>query len=178
MSRKWLIVWSIIILIVIAGIIAVSVTLTPDNTNPAYAVAVDFANAIGEGDQASLQNTISDELEQYAVENCSDGSLISCINNQIPESWGEMIITVFRRAEPEGANAWDVLSVATYEEDQGFSGVCIYTRVERVQNQPETSEGMYEGWRVVKWSGFISCDSPDAGLRQLKASAVNLDATP
>lgn len=176
MNRKWLIIWSVIILVVIAGLIAVSVTLTPDNTSPAYAVAVDFANAVGDSDDAALQNTLSEELKQYASDNCPDGSLANCINAEIPEDWGNMLITVFRRAEPEGVSAWDVLSVATYEEAQGFSGVCIYTRVEQLEG--DTSSDDYEGWRVVNWSGFISCDSPDAGLRQLKATAANRNEAP
>ena len=38
-----------------------------------------------------------------------------------------------------------------------FSGVCIYNRVELIDGE----------WQIVRWSGFVSCDLPTAGLQQL-----------
>jgi hypothetical protein len=140
--------------------------------DPAFAVAVDFLNAAGrdalDDDGRPLETWLDDALIAHIAATCPDGDAAACIRATTPPEWGGMLSTVFRRAEPDGAAAWDVLGIATYAADQGFSGVCIYARVQRAGvAQPDDP---YAGWRVARWSGFISCDEPNAGLSDLAAA--------
>jgi len=80
------------------------------------------------------------------------------VDDYTPADWGGMISTVFRRAQPASPNAFDVQLVAMYENNQGFSGVCIYTQMVR---QPD------DRWLVTRWSGWNSCDDPNSGLANL-----------
>lgn len=136
--------------------------------DPAFAAAVDFAEEAGKAAGASadarVMPMLSDALHAYVENNCPNGGVAACVEAYTPPEWGDMLSAVFRRAEPDGANAWDVLVIATYEAGQGFSGVCIYARVERLASPDGDA---YDGWRVARWSGFISCDEPHAGLSAL-----------
>lgn len=144
-----------------AGLVLLTDTIGLD---PAYAVAVDFANAAGQGADAQALALLAAPLREHVLERCPDASVSACIAAYTPSEWGGMLATVFRRAMPDGPDAFNIVLIATYERDQGFSGVCIYTRTER--SAPPAGDA-YGGWRVAAWSGFISCDLPEAGLSAL-----------
>ena len=155
--RRPLISGLLILLPVIFVLIALTVLLGPQQTHPAFAVAVDFTNAVATDDHDRAVSLMSADLLAFATDNCPEGVVSACIRDYIPAEWGAFQSAIFRRAVPNG-DAWDVLLIATYELGQGFSGVCIYNRVE-----PTTEEG----WQVTRWSGFISCDEANAGLDAL-----------
>lgn len=142
----------------LAIVVVVTALLVPDNV-PAYESAVAFANAAGRGDDSTAMSLLSEELQAWVRANCRDGSVSACVDDYTPPDWGGMLSTVFRRAQPvPGVDGFDVQLVATYEDNQGFSGVCIYTQVLR---QPDGS------WRVTRWAGWFSCDEPNSGLSAL-----------
>lgn len=151
--------------IALAIVVVITALLIPQQTNPAFAVAVDFVNAAGKGDDDAALAKLSPTLQDYVADTCPDGNVSACIDAYSPPEWGDFLNGVFRRAQPDGRDAWDILLLATYAEDQGFSGVCVYTRSERVTG---------ETWEITRWSGWISCDLPDAGLSSLmQDDAVN-----
>lgn len=139
-------------------LIAATALLVPQQTNPAFAAAVSFVTAAGKGDDAAASALLSPELRTYVAENCPEGSVSACVKAYTPTEWGAFLNAVFRRAQPDGQDAWEVLLLATYAENQGFSGVCIYTRSERVQG---------DEWQITRWAGWMSCDAPNAGLSAL-----------
>lgn len=139
-------------------VVLITALLVPQQTSPAFAVAVDFALAAGKGDDTTATAALSPDLQAYVQENCPEGSVSACVKRFTPPEWGNFLNAVFRRAQPDGADAWDILLLATYAESQGFSGVCIYTRTERVKDNT---------WHVTRWAGWMSCDAPNAGLSDL-----------
>lgn len=143
--------------IIIAVVVVLTALLVPQQLSPAYAAAVDFVNAAGNGEDETALALLSDELQAHVADNCPDG-LSACIDAYTPPEWGGFLNAVFRRAQPDGPDAFDILLLATYEEGQGFSGVCIYNRAERAAD---------ETWQIVRWSGWVSCDLPNAGLSAL-----------
>jgi hypothetical protein len=147
-------------LLALVAVIVVTAVLVPQQLHPAYASAIDFVQAAASGDDAEAESHISQALADYVVENCPDGSISACVDAYTPDDWGGFLNVVYRRAQPDGPDAWDILLLGTWEENQGFSGVCIYTRAERAE--PNT-----ENWEIVGWSGFVSCSQPNAGLSQL-----------
>lgn len=149
-------------LIIIVGLIGLTALLIPQET-PAFDVATNFLSAAGKGDEANAAALLNPEMLAYVDANCPDASVTGCVLAYTPAEWGKFLSAVFRRSRPVG-NAWDVLLIATYEQGQGFSGVCVYERLE----QNAAGE-----WKVSGWSGFISCDEPNAGLQDL---ADNPDA--
>lgn len=155
------------VLLVIAAAVLIALTSVV-GLDPAFAVAVDFVEGAGEAAGASadarLMPMLRDTLQDYVENTCPGSSVEACVESYTPPEWGDMLSAVFRRAEPDGDDAWDVLVIATYEEAQGFSGVCIYARVERLAS---SNGDAYSGWRVARWAGFISCDEPNAGLSAL-----------
>jgi len=153
---RWL-VYAVLAIIALVIVIVVTALLVPQGTNPAYAAAIHFVNAAGRGDDALAASQLSAELRAYVHENCPEGRVAACIESYTPPAWGNFLNAVFRRAQPDGPDAWDILLLATYEEEQGFSGVCIYNRAERGA----------DGWRITRWSGWVSCALPDAGLSSL-----------
>lgn len=147
--------------ILMVVVLAFAFVLTPENQNPAFNVAVRFINAAGTGDDATAYPLLSDEMQAYVDENCPEGSVSACVLAYTPDTWGQLLhdeAAVFRRSIPDG-DAWDVQIVATYEEEQGFAGVCIYHRMEEVAE---------DDWRVAGWSGFVSCDDADSGIQGLR----------
>jgi hypothetical protein len=161
-TLRWLIAFT---LLAAAGLIALTAVLVPEHTHPAYAVAVEFMNAAGAGDNAAASALLSDGLRAYVAENCPQASVSACVDAYTPPEWGDLIRAVYRRSIPDGDRAFDVLLVATYQEDVGFSGVCIYHRVE------ETAP---DDWRVTAWAGFLHCEEPAAEITRLRrADAVN-----
>ena len=161
MKRSHIIILTIVTLVAIVGIIGLTLVLTPENTNPAYDVAVRFMNAAGLGDDETAFPLLSPEMQTYVVENCPDASVSGCVLAYTPDEWGTLIrdgSAVYRRSIQDG-DAWDVLLVATYQEGDGFAGVCIYHRMEDI------SDG---DWRVAGWAGFVSCDESNAGLQSLR----------
>lgn len=147
------------LLVAAIGIIAASLLFIPQETNPAYATALRFAENAAKGDEAVAFALLGKEAQDAVLANCPDGSLAACVDAYTPPDWGAMQSVVFRRAAPDPASAdgagafraYDIDLIATYAENLGFSGVCIYTRVE----QNEAGE-----WRVQSYAGFISCGEP------------------
>lgn len=152
----------IVVIISLAVVVVLTATLIPQQLHLAYRAAVDFVNAAGNGDDAAAMSELSDDVRAYIADNCPDGSVSACVDAYTPPEWGGFLNAVFRRAQPDGADAWDILLLATYEDDQGFSGVCIYNRAERVTD---------DTWEIVRWSGWVSCDLPNAGLSSLASDA-------
>ncbi len=162
MGSRTLVILGVVFVLVVMGLIALTLALTPENTHPAYDAAVRFMNAAGEGDEETALALLGADLQAYVAANCD--SVTACIDDYTPPEWGDLIAAVYRRSRPDGL-AWDVQLVATYEEGQGFAGVCIYHRMEEVAD---------DEWRVMAWSGFVSCDDPDSGLSDLRRTdAVN-----
>lgn len=146
----------------IVGLVALTAVFTPSNSHPAYDVAAEFMNAAGQGDEATAFALLNSNLQTYARENCLNGEVSACIRGYTPPEWGSLLSAEFRRSLFDSDTAVDVLLFATYEEEKGFSGVCIYHRVE------QDSEGH---WKVAGWSGFISCGESGAGLQNLRSAA-------
>ncbi|MEQ8675658.1 MAG: hypothetical protein RLP44_18620 [Aggregatilineales bacterium] len=167
MKRSHIIILVVVTVLAIVGIIALTLVLTPEKTSPAFDAAVRFTNAAGVGDDDIARALLTPDMQTYVDENCPDGSVSACILAYTPPEWGTLIrdgSAVYRRSIQDG-DAWDVLLVATYQEEEGFAGVCIYNRVEKI------AEG---DWRVAGWSGFVSCDESNAGLQSLRrADAPN-----
>ncbi|MGB1285186.1 MAG: hypothetical protein ACPG7F_01535 [Aggregatilineales bacterium] len=149
---------TVLLITVITAIVIVTALLVPQQINPAYDAAVSFVNAAGKGDDADAITYLSVDLQIYVQETCPDSRVSACIEAYIPADWGGFLNAVFRRAQPDGADAWDILLLATYEEAQGFSGVCIYNRAERMSD---------DSWQITRWAGWVSCDLPDSGLSEL-----------
>jgi hypothetical protein len=152
----------ILLSVVIIVLIGLALLLVPEST-PAFDTAVDFMNSAGKGDDELASSRLSTELLDFVAENCSQGSLSACINEYTPPEWGGLIQAVFRRAIPTDEQGWDVLVVSTYEDAQGFSGVCSYFRV-----APVEQAGDADVWQITRWAGFISCDEPEASLTALR----------
>ncbi len=146
------------VVLALALIVVVTAALTPEELNPAFAAAVAFTKAASSGDGMAAYALLDDDLQAYVTENCPDGDVSACIASYIPAEWGGFLNVVYRRAAPDGA-AWNVDLIATYEQAEGGSGVCIYNRVE---------QGAAGEWRVSEWAGFISCG--DAASRGMAAN--------
>ena len=140
----------------VAVVVVVTALLTPQQTHPAYARAVEFARAGGEGDEAAAFALLDKNMQAFARERCPDGKITACVASYIPAEWGSFESAVFRRAAPGARNptglvtSYDVEVLATYEHGKGNSGVCIYQHME-----PTGSE-----WFVAGYAGFISCGDP------------------
>ncbi|MDX2161522.1 MAG: hypothetical protein SF162_09375 [bacterium] len=161
-SRRTLIVIGVIVLIgVVAAIIAATAAFTPAATEPAFQVALQFAEAIGRQDNLAAQRTLHPTTREWVIYNCPNGQIATCLNTLIPDEWGAFQSVVFRRATPDNTS-WDVDLIATYAEGVGFSGVCIYVRMERL------TDGQ---WVVAGWAGWIHC-----GDERSRNMARNLDA--
>jgi hypothetical protein len=145
------------ILIVIALTVVATAAFVPQNTNPAFAIAVDFVQAAGDGNDAMAMPLLDVVLQDYVQNNCPDSSVSACVKSYTPPEWGDFRSAVFRRAAPDG-DAWNVDLIATYEAGKGASGVCIYSRVEQTS----------DGWRVTEWAGFTHCG--DTASRNMAAN--------
>lgn len=168
-SRAVLVIVAVIALLVL-GILVISLSLTPAQSNPAFAVAEDFTNLATKGQNDAAIVLVSAPLREYGELNCPDGSLAACVQSYAPSEWGGIISAVYRRSVPEG-NVQHVQLIATYQEGKGFSGVCIYNRVERVA---DPSNDPYDGWRVTRYAGFVPCDAPGSDLAEMRQpDAVN-----
>lgn len=144
-------------------ILVLTSVLVPEELSPAYNVALAFTDALLEArDDAAASALIGPELAAWADAHCPDG-ISACVFGYFPDSWGRPVDTVYRRSIPDGPDAWDILLITTFDAtlSQGFSGVCIYQRAERAAD---------ETWRITRWSGWISCDEPNAGLEQLRSA--------
>ena len=148
-SRKLL--WiGLAVTVCVAAIIVITLTFTPQETNPAFAVATTFVNAAGKGDDATAFPLLSDEMQQYVKAHCPNGSISACIQSYTPPEWGGLQSAVFRRAAPD-RDGWDVDLIATYEQDKGASGACMFNRMQK------DASGQ---WRVYGWAGFLWCGDP------------------
>ena len=145
------------LMVAVVGLIIATLFLVPEETHPAYAAAVTFVNAAATGDNDTAMPYMSESLQQAVSDNCPDGVPSTCIASYADDSWGDFMSAVYRRAIPDGNDGFDVQLIATYEDGQGFSGVCIYNRVERIDDK----------WQVTRWAGFVTCDLPTAGLKDL-----------
>jgi hypothetical protein len=161
-GRRWF--WiGLSLALVLGAVIAVTLALTPQETNPAFAAAVNFMNAAGKGDDLAALPLLSDALQGWVRDNCPDGRVSACIQAYTPPEWGGLLSAVFRRAVPDGA-AWNVDLIATYEKDRGFSGVCSAFRVEA------DADGR---WRIQRWAGFIWCGDPASRSMMSNPDAPN-----
>jgi hypothetical protein len=138
------------VIISVVAIVIITLALTPQETNPAFAAATTFMNAAGKGDDATAGSLLSSEMQTYVQANCPNGSVSACIMGYTPAAWGALVSAVFRRAAPDGAN-WNVELIANYQRDQGASGVCSYYRMQ----QDDSGQ-----WRVYGWAGFLWCGDP------------------
>ncbi len=152
------------IALLVAGLLLISLALTPSQSNPAYAVAEDFTNLAAKGQNDAALALVSESLRAYAQDHCPEGRIVACVQGYVPPEWGGIISAVYRRSVPEG-NVQHVQLIATYQEGKGFSGVCIYNRVERVA---DAANDPYDGWRVTAYAGFVPCDAPDSDLDALR----------
>lgn len=150
MRRRNLILLAGIILASLIIVIVVTTALTPDSTHPAFAAAIAFMDAAGRGDDAAANAYLTPEMEAYVAANCPNESVSACVDGFTPPDWGNLLKAVFRRATPDGQH-WNVDLIATYEFGTGFSGVCIYHRMEQDES------GM---WKVAGWAGFLHCGDP------------------
>ena len=158
MNLRLFIILGAVTAVVVAALIALTLVWSPEDTNPAVDAAVRFMNAAGQGDDATAGSLLGEELAAYVAANCPDGSVAACIDAYTPPAWGDLIAAVFRRSVPQGNTIWHVQLVATYEEEQGFAGGCIYHRMEEIGDD----------WLVTAWSGFVSCDDPDSRIEGLR----------
>lgn len=146
---------------VIVLIVALTAALTPQQTHPAYAAALAFADAAGKGDDDAAFALLAPPLQDYVTANCPDGSISACVDAYTPPEWGGFQSIVFRRAVPDsstnengtGVTAYDVDLIGTWAQDKGFSGVCVYTRVE--QNDSGA-------WLVTRYAGWVSCGDAES----------------
>lgn len=145
--RTWLILIAVFAVLIVAVIVGTALFVPQDN--PAFAAARQFADAVQRGDEAAATDLLTPELAEWVASDCPQGLVTACVADYIPETWGNYLNTVFRRAAPLG-NDWHVDLIATYEQAEGGSGVCIYTRMVE-QNG---------AWRVAAWAGFIHCGDP------------------
>lgn len=171
MNRRTLLIGALVTAAVLITIILLTAALTPQQTNPAYAAAVAFAEAAGEGDDATATALMGDDLRAYVEANCPDGSVSACVESYIPDEWGGFQSVVFRRAAPDASRmqngaptAYDVDLIATYAEDRGFSGVCIYVRMEQTD----------ASWRVMRYAGFVSCGDAESRNMASNPDAPNI----
>lgn len=152
-----------LLLVTIIVIIALTAVFVPQDSHPAFDVAVEFVRSAGKGEEEQAMSLLSSQVQAHVSANCPDGRVSACVDAYSPPIWGDFLNAVYRRAQPQGQNLWHVLTLATYAEDQGFSGVCVYTRVEKTTD---------ETWLVTRWSGWISCDLPNAGLSSLMSDSA------
>jgi hypothetical protein len=137
---------------IIVVLLIATLAFIPQNANPAFAAAVEFVQAAGEGNDADALSLLDTTLQEYVRTNCPESSVSACVRAYTPPDWGRFRSAVFRRAAPDGA-AWNVDLIATYESGKGASGVCIFNRVE------QDSAG---DWRVTEWAGFVHCAEADS----------------
>lgn len=157
MAKNKLILGVGLLIVAVVILIVATAFLVPEGSHPAYAAAVNFVNAAATGDDDTAIPYMSTTLRDTVAETCPDGVPSTCIESYADDSWGGFMSAVFRRAIPDGSNAWDVQLIATYEDGQGFSGICIYNRMEQIDGT----------WQVMRWAGFVSCDLATAGLQEL-----------
>lgn len=152
MKRKWILpVGAIVVLAIIAVVFLILATAVFDpNTNPAYKAAGDFVRAAFAGADETALPLLDETLQAYVAANCPDGSVSACILSYIPPEWGDIQVLTYRRSVPDGI-AWNVEWIASFAQDVGASGVCIFTRVE-----PDPMGA----WKVLEWAGFIHCGDP------------------
>lgn len=149
MTRRRLFITLAIIFATAVVLVGLTAALIPQD-NPAFATALDFSRAALTGDDDSARALLGADLRDWVDANCPDASVSTCITDLIPPEWGPFQNIVFRRAAPDG-DAWNVDLIATFAEDVGFTGVCIYHRME------EVAPG---DWRVVAYAGYIHCGDP------------------
>jgi hypothetical protein len=157
--------WIVALIAAFVGLVVLlTAALVPQQTNPAYQVALNFVHHAARAEDEQASALLSEELRAYVAQNCRASLVSFCVDAYLPDEWGGFLSAVFRRAQPDGPHAWDVQLIATYAQGQGFSGVCIYTRVEK---DPASSGALAADWRVTRWSGWASCDDPNTRLGQL-----------
>ena len=150
------------LIIVVIVLILATVLFVPEDSHPAFATAIAFVNSAATGDDETALSYMSEGLQDYVAENCPNGVPSTCMKSYADASWGDFTSAVYRRSIPDGSTAWDIQLIATYEDGQGFSGICIYNRVEQFDNV----------WKVVRWSGFVSCDLSNSGLQELASDSA------
>lgn len=149
MKPRTLTIVVIALLVVVAIIIVATLIFTPGQTEPAFQAAVAFVEAAAKGDDDAALALASPAIREATAANCPEGSISACVDSYTPPEWGAMQSVVFRRAIPDGEN-WNVELISYYASDTGASGVCIFTRMEPVD----------DAWQVTRYAGFIHCADP------------------
>lgn len=163
--RRTTLLLSIAFVVVLVGLIVLSAYLVPQETNPAFAVATEFTRAALRGDETAARTHLSADLLAFVESSCPDGQVTACVDGYIPDEWGGLVDVVYRRSVPQDSGrAWDIQTIATFEQGQGFSGVCIYLRAEN----PTPSNA--DGWTLTRWAGWVSCDVENKGLDDLRTN--------
>lgn len=151
MKRSHFVLTAGALLVMVVLLIVATALLDPQNTSPAFAAAVDFANAAGSGDDAAALAHLSPELQAYVAANCPDGRVSACVAAYAPTDWGGFRSAVYRRSVPAGEGIWDIDLIATYETGVGASGVCIYTQARQTAD---------DVWQITRWAGWLHCGDP------------------
>lgn len=146
-------VYAVLAVVFVAIVVVVTALLVPAQV-PAYETAVEFVRDAGKGKPDAALAALSPEMQAWVASHCRDSSVTACVDDYTPPQWGNMLSAVFRRAQPAGADAFDVQVIATYEDNQGFSGVCIYLHVMQQDDH----------WEITRWTGWNSCDDPNGGM--------------
>src|SRR5436190_2646806 len=102
-----LIIIGVVLLDIIVIILIATLAFIPQNANPAFAAAVEFTQAAGEGNDTVATALLDTPLQEYVQANCPEGSVSACVRGYTPPDWGQFRSSVFRRAIPDGA-AWDI----------------------------------------------------------------------
>jgi hypothetical protein len=91
-------------------------------------------------------------MQAWAVAHCPAGRVVACVKDYTPVEWGLWASAEFRRSARVGP-AWDIDLIGYFDQPgtQGFSGVCVYVRVE------EAAPG---DWRIAGWAGWAWCGDP------------------
>lgn len=152
MDKRWIWIGLVVVIVTVALVVITTATFTPEGTEPAFNVATTFVNAAAQGDETTAFPLLSPQLQEWATTNCPNGRVSDCVQAYTPTEWGQLASAEFRRSTRVGA-AWDIDLIGYYDQQgtQGFSGVCVYTRVE------ESAPG---DWRVVGWAGWAWCGDP------------------
>jgi hypothetical protein len=162
MNSKWTVYIALGIIVVILAIIAATAFLTPDSYPP-NAAAINFARAAASGDEPAAVAYLSPDLQAYVAANCPDGTVSGCVADYIPDEWGGYRGLEFRRAMPDG-NGYHIDLIGFWEQDRGFSGVCVYLNV-----QPDGAGG----WQVTRWAGWAWCGEPATRDMETNPQAPN-----
>lgn len=164
-NRNLLLALAGLIIGAVVVVVIVTATFTPEGTEPAFNVATTFVNAAAQGDEATAFPLLSPALQDWARANCPEGQVSACVQAYTPAEWGRLASAEFRRSARVGP-AWDIDLIGYYDREgtQGFSGVCVYVRMEAAAPGD---------WRIAGWAGWAWCGDPATRNMARNADAPN-----